>query len=158
MWLAVQGALAAGGVHPRAGAGGAARRAELEGLPADRQLLQAPPACQEPAGEGAAPLSSLWITGYLYGFRAFTVRVRHGGPIKRGARCAYEHVWLSASQQSACVPQAGRLEASVLGEARKDALQVEYALEDDLKSFGKGFTVLEKARPSRNWLCTWGEG
>ena len=55
---------------------------------------------------------------------------------------------LSASQQSACVPQAGRLEASVLGEARKDALQVEYALENDLKSFGKGFTVIEKARPS----------
>ena len=44
--------------------------------------------------------------------------------------------------------QAGRLEASVLGEARKDALQVEYALENDLKSFGKGFTVIEKARPS----------
>ncbi|KAK9833291.1 hypothetical protein WJX81_003704 [Elliptochloris bilobata] len=40
--------------------------------------------------------------------------------------------------------QAGRLEASVLGEARKDALQVEYALENDLTSFGKGFTVLEK--------------
>ena len=41
--------------------------------------------------------------------------------------------------------QAGRLEASIVGEARKDALSVEYALENDLKSFGKGFTVLEKA-------------
>ena len=35
----------------------------------------------------------------------------------------------------------------MLGEARKDAMQVEYALENDLMSFGKGFTVLEKARP-----------
>lgn len=43
--------------------------------------------------------------------------------------------------------QAGRLEASLAGEARKDALAVEYALENDLKSFGKGFTVLEKACP-----------
>jgi hypothetical protein len=34
----------------------------------------------------------------------------------------------------------------MLGEARKDAAAVEYALENDLTSFGKGFTVLEKAR------------
>ena len=44
----------------------------------------------------------------------------------------------------------------MLGEARKDALQVEYALENDLKSFGKGFTVLEKARPSPDQCRTWG--
>jgi len=48
--------------------------------------------------------------------------------------------------------QAGWLEASIVGEARKDALSVEYALENDLKSFGKGFTVLEKACP-RTLAC-----
>ena len=62
--------------------------------------------------------------------------------------CRVWHHRKRAAQQSACARQAGRLEASVLGEARKDALEVEYALENDLKSFGKGFTVLEKARPS----------
>ena len=51
--------------------------------------------------------------------------------------------------------QAGRLEASIAGEARKDALAVEYALENDLKSFGKGFTVLEKACPHTLACLLW---
>ncbi len=78
-----------------------------------------------------------------------------GGRSRAEAHLHDERVERSALSESVCVQQAGRLEASVLGEARKDALEVEYALENDLKSFGKGFTVLEKARAVGDWLCAW---